>query len=76
MKHEKCELLNSNPLLLERHFQHCIETFFKEILLITIGKVTYYAIRIEFQVRGSPGVHSFMDSKFAKTFKRNLRNVC
>ena len=58
---EKCELLNSNPVLLARHFQHRVETFFKEILLIplsTIGKVTYYAIRTEFQVRGSPHVHS------------------
>ena len=26
----------------------------------TIGKVTYYAIRIEFQVRGSPHAHSFI----------------
>ena len=48
---EKCELLNSNPVLLARHFQHRVETFFKEILLIllsTIAKVTYYAIRIKF----------------------------
>ena len=58
---EKCELLNSNPLLLAHHFQHRVEIFFKEILLIpwsTIGKVTDYAIRIEFQVSGSPHVHS------------------
>ena len=47
---EKCELLNSNPVLLERHFQHRVETFFKEILLIplrTIRKVSCLAIRIE-----------------------------
>ena len=40
----------------------CIH-FFKEILLIStspLSKVKYYAIRIEFQVRGSPHVHSFM----------------
>ena len=58
---EKCELLNRSPLLLAHHFQHRVEIFFKEILLIpssTIGKVTYYAIRIEFQVCGSPHVHS------------------
>ena len=30
------------------------------IPLSTIVKVTYYAIRIEFQVRGSPHVHSFI----------------
>ena len=27
---EKCELLNSNPVLLVRHFQHCVETFSKK----------------------------------------------
>ena len=27
---EKCELLNSNPVVLARHFQHRVETFFKE----------------------------------------------
>ena len=55
---ENCELLNSNPVLLAR-----VEIFLKEILLIPlsiIGKVTYYGIRIEFQVRGSPNVHSFI----------------
>ena len=60
---EKCESLNSNPVLLTLHFQHRVETFFMKILLIplsTIGKVTYYAIRIEFHVRGSSHVHSFL----------------
>ena len=49
---EKCELLNSNPVLLACHFQHRVEPFFKEMLLIplsTIGKVTYYGIRIGFR---------------------------
>ena len=59
---EKCELLNSNFVLLARHFQHSVVTFFKEVLLIplsSIEKVTYYAIRIEFRMRGSPHIHSF-----------------
>ena len=59
----KCELLNSNPILLACDFQHRVDAFFKQILLIplsTIGKVTYYVIRIEFQVRGSPHIHSFI----------------
>ena len=75
---KNCELLNSNPVLLARHFELRVETFLKEILLIplsTIGKVTYYAIRIEFQVRGSPHVHSFMwNPNPPKTFRGNLRN--
>ena len=60
---EKCELLNSNPVLLVRLFQHSNETFFKEILLIplrTIGKVTYLAIRMEHSVRGAQHVQSFI----------------
>ena len=59
----KCELLNSNPILLACDFQHRVDTFFKQILLIplsVIGKVTYYVIRIEFQVRASPHIHSFI----------------
>lgn len=43
-------LLNSNPVLLA--------LFFKEIIVDgPLGKVKYYAIRVEFQVRGSQ--HSF-----------------
>ena len=47
---EKCELLNNNPVLLVGHFQHNVEMFFKEILLIplsSLGMVTYLEIRIE-----------------------------
>ena len=35
--------------------------FFKEIILDgTLGKTKYYVIRIAFQVRGSPHIHSFL----------------
>ena len=30
---QKCEILNSNPVLVARHFQYRVETFFKEIIL-------------------------------------------
>ena len=56
--YERTEILNSNPVLLARHFQYRVETFFKEIVLSgLIGKVKHYAIRVEFQVRGSPHIH-------------------
>ena len=75
---QNCELLNSNPVLLARHFELRVETFLKEILLIplsTIRKVTYYAIRIECQVRGSPHVHSCIwNPNPPKNFRGNLRN--
>ena len=47
--------------MLARHFQYRVEVFFKEIVVNgPLGKVTYYAIRVEFQVRGSPHIHSFL----------------
>ena len=55
---ELCNYLNSNPVLLARHFQYRVEVFFKEIIVNgPLGKVKYYAIRVEFQVRGSPHIH-------------------
>ena len=58
---ERCSYLNVNPVLLARHFQYRVEVFFKEIVVNgPLGKVTYYAIRVEFQVRGSPHIHSFL----------------
>ena len=50
-----------NPVLFARHFQYRVETFFKVIVLNgPFGKVKCHAIRVEFQVRGSPHIHSFI----------------
>ena len=58
---ERCILSNNNPVLVARHFQYKLELFFKEIILDgSLGRAKYYAIRIEFQERGSPHVHSFI----------------
>ena len=44
-----------------RHFQCKVEVFFKETILDgPLGKTKYYAIRIEFQERGSPHLYSFI----------------
>ena len=43
---EKCSLLNLNPVIVAKHFQHRVETFFKDVLLSNvkpIGKIVYYA---------------------------------
>ena len=54
-------MLNNKPVLVARHFQYKVEVFFKDIILDgTLGKTKYYAIRIEFQERGNPHVHSFI----------------
>ena len=58
---ERCNTLNKNPVLVARHFQYRVEIFFKVIVLHgPLGKTSYYAIRVEFQVRGSPHIHSFI----------------
>ena len=54
-------MLNNNPVLVARHFQYKVEVFFKDIILDgPLGKTKCYTIRIEFQERGSPHVHSFI----------------
>ena len=60
---EKCRLINLNPVITAKHFQYRVETFFTEILLTDvnpIGKIVYYALRIEFQMRGSPHLHALI----------------
>ena len=60
---ERCSMLNLNPVVLAKHFQYRVETFFKEVLLSNanpIGKIIYYALRIEFQMRGSPHLHALI----------------
>ena len=60
---EKCKMVNSNPVVIAKHFQYRLETLFKEVLLGSgepIGKILYDAIRIEFQFRGSAHAHCFV----------------
>ena len=74
---ERCNILNSNAVLLARHFQHRVEIFFKEILITkdgSSGKVKYYDIRVEFQFRGSPNIHSFLWVLNAPTLAENTIN--
>ena len=60
---ERCQMLNTNPVIVAKHFQYRVETFFNEVLLSKvnlIGKIVYYALRIEFKMRGSPRLHALM----------------
>ena len=58
---ERCSYLNFNPVLLARQYQYRVEAFFQTILLNgPLGRVKYYAIRVEFQVCGSPHIHFFL----------------
>ena len=56
-------MLNIDPVVVSKHFQYRVETFFTEILLSNtnpIGKIVYYALRIQFQMRGSPHLHALI----------------
>ena len=59
---QKCEILNEIPVFAARHFQYRVDIFFTEILMGSnhLGKIKYYAVRVEFQFRGSPHIHSFL----------------
>ena len=56
-------MLNLNPVVVAKHFQYRGKTFFTEVLLTNaklIGKIMYYALHIEFQMRGSPHLHALI----------------
>ena len=60
---ERCSMLNPNPVIVAKHFQYRVETFFKEVLMSNanpIGNIVYCALRIEFQIRGSPHLHALI----------------
>ena len=43
--HERCSMLNLNPVIVAKHFQYRVETFFRDVLLTNanpIGKIVYY----------------------------------
>ena len=73
--HDRCDALNSNPVLVARHFQYRVEVFYKTIILNgPLGNTNYYVIRVEFQVRGSPHIHSFIWIKDAPKLTCETKN--
>ena len=75
---ERCSMLNHNPVVVAKHFQHRVETFFTEILLSElnpIGKIVYYALRIEFQMRGSPHLHALIWTSDCPTLTSENKEV-
>lgn len=59
-------ILNINPVIVAKHFQYRVETFFTTVFLTDVNIIqmvrlyTIYALSIEFQMRGSPYVHSLI----------------
>jgi len=45
---EKRKMLNLNPVIVAKHFQYRVETYFTEVLLVSkcqpTGKIVYYAL--------------------------------
>ena len=68
---EKSKWLRSNPVTAARHFHYRLNTFFQKFLKSCanpLGKLTDYAIRIEFQARGSPHAHTLLWIKGAPKY--------
>ena len=58
---EKQQLMTTNPVVTARHFAHRFQCLLREVIKGTgqpIGEVLDFFWRIEFQLRGSPHVHS------------------
>ncbi len=68
---EKSKWLRCNPVTAARHFQYRLSTFFKDVLKSKanpLGEIVDYAIRIEFQSRGSPHAHCVLWVKDAPLY--------
>lgn len=68
---EKSKWLRQNPATAARHFQYRLNIFFQDFLKSTaklLGEIVNYAVRIEFQARGSPHAHCVIWVKGAPTF--------
>ena len=60
--------MRQNPVTVARHFQYHLNTFFQVFLKNSahpLGELVDYAIRIEFQARGSPHAHTILCIKDA-----------
>ena len=76
---EKSKWLRQNPVIAVRHFQHRLNTFqiFLKSTAHPLGELVDYAIRIEFQARGSPHAHTILWIKDAPKLNVNTdEDVC
>ena len=77
---EKSKWLRQTPVTAARHFQYRLNTFFQVFLKSTahpLGELVDYAIRIEFQARGSPHAHTILWIKDAPKLNVNTdEEVC
>ena len=75
--HDRCHLLNSNPVLVARYFQYRVDVFFNEIVVDgPLAKTKYCAIHVEFQVHGSPHVHCLLSVGNAPVLTSKNKEEC
>ena len=63
LREDKSKWLKQNPVTAARHFHYRLQTFFQTFLRShaqPIGELVDYAIRIEFQARGSTHAHTIL----------------
>ncbi len=77
---QKSSWFKRNPVTAARHFQYRLNTFFTQFLKSTakpLGDIVDYAIRVEFQARGSPHAHTVIWVKDAPKFGHDTdSDVC
>ena len=77
---ERCRLPILNPVIVAKHFQYRVETLFTKILLANANPtstIVYYALCIEFQMRGSPHLQycaKVMQTEFGESFISSSRS--
>ena len=77
---DKSNWIRRNPVTVARHYQYRLNTFFQDFLkspVKPLGELVDYAIRIEFQARGSPHAHCVLWVKDAPKYGvDNTVDVC
>lgn len=69
-------LISIQSSIVTKRFQYRVETFFTEILLTNAhptGKIVYYALRTEFQMRGSPQLHALIRTSDCPRLKQDTK---
>ena len=75
---DKSNWLKRNPVTAARHFQYRLNALFQGFLKSTakpLGEIVDYAIRIEFQARGSPHAHCVVWVKDAPQYDESPDSV-
>ena len=60
---DKSNLIKKDPVTCARHFNHQVKRLIHDVLMTTvspIGKVVDHFYKVEFQMRGSPHIHTLL----------------